>query len=100
MHVLSEKNQYLWKTLQGWGRGQGSGRLWIWDNSIYFFLKAAGAAGSSSEAFLAFLRKTLAGAVCAYTAWPPRVKAPVIKSSMLNSLDLIRRGESFEENQV
>lgn len=42
----------------------------------------------------------LAGAVCACAVWPPNVKAPVVKSSILNSLDLIRKVESFEENQA
>lgn len=50
--------------------------------------------------FLAFLRKSLAGVLCTSTVRPPNVKAPVVKSSMLNSLDLIRRVESFEENQA
>lgn len=56
--------------------------------------------GEVLRPFLAFLRKTLAGAVYACTAWPPNVKAPVVKSSILNSLDLIRRVEGFEENQA
>lgn len=50
--------------------------------------------------FLAFLRKSTAGAVCVCTACPPNVKAPVVKSAVLNSLDLIRKVECFEENRV
>lgn len=65
----------------------------IWQGSCFF--------GGSSEAFfLAFLRKSTAGAVCVCTACPPNVKAPVVKSAVLNSLDLIRKVECFEENQV
>lgn len=42
--------------------------------------------------------RTLTGAVCA--VWPHHVKAPVVKSSMLNPSDLIRRVEIFEEDQT
>lgn len=72
------------------------------NNLIYLFMYVARQLFLEGvlKPFLAFLRKSTAGAVCVCTACPPNVKAPVVKSAVLNSLDLITKVESFEENQV